>query len=77
MPWIFWSPDQTQIGYIGNSGITSIINFTTMRVPKINQITVPGFIDWAPDSRKMAYLSGCRSEKASVIHLASLNQTLV
>ena len=52
---IFWSPDQTQIAYIGNSGIISIINFTTMRVSKIDQITVPGFIDWAPDSRMIVY----------------------
>lgn len=52
---IFWSPDQTQIAYIGNSGIISIINFTTMRVSKIDQITVPGFIDWAPDSRRIVY----------------------
>lgn len=52
---IFWSPDQTQIAYIGNSGIISIINFTTMRVSKIDQTTVPGFIDWAPDSRRIVY----------------------
>jgi TolB protein len=52
---IFWSPDQTQIAYIGNSGIISIINFTTMRVSKVDQITVPGFIDWAPDSRRIVY----------------------
>lgn len=52
---IFWSPDQTQIAYIGNSGIISIINFITMRVSKIDQITVPGFIDWAPDSRGIVY----------------------
>ncbi len=52
---IFWSPDQTQIAYIGNSGIISIINFTTMKVSKIDQITAPGFIDWAPDSRRIVY----------------------
>lgn len=52
---IFWSPDQTRIAYIGNSGIISIIDFTTMRVSKIDQTTVPGFIDWAPDSRRIVY----------------------
>lgn len=52
---IFWSPDQSKVAYIGNSGVISILNFTTMRVSKIDQTTVPGFIDWAPDSRRILY----------------------
>lgn len=55
---IFWSPDQTQIAYIGDSGIISIINLTNMSVSKIDQIPIPGFVDWAPDGRKIVYSNG-------------------
>lgn len=52
---IFWSPDLARIAYIGSSGIISILDIATMRVSKIDQTTVPGFIDWAPDSRRVVY----------------------
>lgn len=52
---LFWSPDQSKIAAIGSSGIISIIDAATMRVSKIDQIPVPGFIDWAPDSRSVIY----------------------
>jgi TolB protein len=52
---IFWSPDQNKIAYIGTSAIMSIIDPKTMKVSKIDQIAVPGFIDWAPDSRRVVY----------------------
>lgn len=55
---IFWSPDLSQIAFIGNSGIISIIDVATMRVSNIDQITVPGFIDWAPNSRSIVYSTG-------------------
>lgn len=55
---IFWSPDQTRIAYIGSSGIISIFDLTTTRVSQIDQIDVPGFIDWAPDSRRVVYSNG-------------------
>lgn len=52
---LFWSPKQTKIAYVGDTGIISIIDVATMRVSKIDQITAPGFIDWAPDSRRVVY----------------------
>jgi TolB protein len=55
---IFWSPDQTKIAYIGTSGIITIIDFKTMMVSKIDEIAVPGFIDWATDSRRIVYSKG-------------------
>jgi TolB protein len=55
---VFWSPNQTKIAYVGSTGIISIIDLTTMRVSKIDQIPLPGFIDWAPDSRRVVYSNG-------------------
>jgi TolB protein len=55
---IFWSPDQTKVAYIGSSGIISIIDTAVMRTSNIDEIDVPGFIDWAPDSRRISYSKG-------------------
>jgi TolB protein len=55
---IFWSPNQNKIAYVGSTGIISIIDLTTMRVSRIDQTTVPGFVDWAPDSKRIVYSIG-------------------
>jgi TolB protein len=55
---IYWSPDQTHIAYIDNNGLITIIETSTRKVSKIDQISVPGFVDWAPDSRRVAYSDG-------------------
>lgn len=55
---IFWSPNQTRIAHIGSTGIISIIDISTMRSSKIDQIPIPGYIDWAPDSRRVVYSNG-------------------
>lgn len=55
---IYWSPNQNRIAYIGSSGIISIIDLGTNRISRIDQIPAPGFIDWAPDSRRVVYSNG-------------------
>mgnify|MGYP005837553703 CR=1 FL=1 len=55
---IFWSLDQTRIASVGSSGIISIIDVTTRRVSRIDQITPPPFVDWAPDGRRIVYSKG-------------------
>jgi TolB protein len=55
---IFWSPDQSRIAYIGSSGIITIIDAVTMKVSRIDKISIPGFIDWSPDSRRIIYSDG-------------------
>lgn len=55
---LFWSPKQDKIAYVGDTGIISIIDVATMRESKIDQIAAPGFIDWAPDSRRVVYSKG-------------------
>jgi TolB protein len=52
---IYWSPDQSRIAYIGNDGIITIIEATTKNISKLDLVPVPGFIDWAPDSRRIVY----------------------
>lgn len=55
---IYWSPDQSRIAYIGSNGIITIIETATNKVSKLDQIPIPGFIDWAPDSRRIVYSDG-------------------
>lgn len=55
---LFWSPDQSKIAYIGSLGVISIINMTTRRVLRIDQIAVPGFVNWSSDSKSVVYSNG-------------------
>lgn len=55
---IFWSPDQTRIASIGDSGVIHIIDATTYNVSRIDQVVLPAFADWAPDSRRLVYSNG-------------------
>jgi TolB protein len=55
---IFWAPDQARIASVSSSGVISIINLTTMGTSKIDQTNLPGFVDWAPDSRRVVYSNG-------------------
>lgn len=52
---LFWSPDQTKIAFTGSTGVISIIDVSTKRVSKVDQTVIPGFIDWAPDSKRIVY----------------------
>lgn len=52
---IFWSPDQTRIAYIGSTGVIVVVDITSGKAVKIDQISAPGFIDWAPDSKRIVY----------------------
>lgn len=55
---IFWSPDQSRLAYIGDSGVISIIDTKTNMTIKIDQIDPPNFADWSQDSRKLVYSTG-------------------
>jgi len=55
---IFWSPDQARIAAVGSSGVISVIDVTTKRIARIDQIVPPAFVDWAPDSRRIVYSNG-------------------
>lgn len=55
---LFWSPDRTRIAYVGSSGIIYILEVATRRVTAIDQIPLPAFLDWAPDSRRIVYSTG-------------------
>lgn len=55
---IYWSPDQTRIASVGENGIIHVIDITTNRVSTIDQVILPAFLDWAPDSRRIVYSNG-------------------
>ncbi|RBP61062.1 WD40 repeat protein [Alkalibaculum bacchi] len=55
---IFWSPNNNRIAFIDEAGIISIVDLTTDRISKINQIPLPAFIDWSPDSSSLVYSTG-------------------
>jgi TolB protein len=52
---IFWSPDGTRLAVVGDSGIIYIVNISTKQLSKVDQITLPVFISWSPDSKKIVY----------------------
>ena len=55
---IFWSPNQNKIAYVGSTGIISIIDVVTNKISKIDQTSLPPFIDWSYDSSKIVYSNG-------------------
>lgn len=55
---IFWSPRQDRIAYIDSRGIISVIDVSTRRIARIDQISFPAFVDWSMDGRLLVYSTG-------------------
>ncbi|WP_303862650.1 LysM peptidoglycan-binding domain-containing protein [Alkalibaculum bacchi] len=55
---VFWSPNNNRIAYIDEDGVISIMELTTDRIAKIDQIPASAFVDWSPDSNLLVYSTG-------------------
>ncbi|MCX7747716.1 MAG: LysM peptidoglycan-binding domain-containing protein [Clostridia bacterium] len=51
----YWSPDRTKIAFVGKDGILYVIHVATKALSGIDQLNEPFYLDWSPDSRKLAY----------------------
>jgi TolB protein len=67
---LYWAPDQTRIAYIGSTGVITVIDVTSGKAIKVDQISAPGFIDWSSDSKRIVY-----SSESSIKIYEVLNQT--